>query len=185
VLGGGSYWPHYLIQLIAPASVLAGAALGGLRLPVRAAAVVALAAVAVIGTLGAAPVVRSARVRGGVVDVAGYVRAHARPGDTQYVMYAKANAGYYTGLQSPYPYAWSLLVRERADAMPLLHLLRSPRRPTWVIEWQRPDRWNLDPSHAIERALHRHYRVVARRHGHAIYHRTSSPAPPLPRRSPS
>jgi hypothetical protein len=118
--------------------------------------------------------------------VADYVRAHARPGDTQYVMYAKANAGYYTGLQSPYPYAWSLLVRAHPDAMPrLLHLLRSPRRPTWLIEWQRPDRWNLDPSHAIEHALHSHYRVVAHRHGHAIYHRTSSPARPLPRRSPS
>jgi hypothetical protein len=184
VLGGGSYWPHYLIQLIAPASLLAGAALGGLRLPVRAAAVAALVAVAVIGTVGAAPVVRSARARGGVVDVAGYVRAHARPGDTQYVMYAKANAGYYSGLQSPYPYAWSLLVRAHPGAMPrLLHLLQSPRRPTWVIGWQPPNRWQLDPTHSIARALRAHYRVVAHRHGHPIYHRTSSPARSLPRRS--
>ena len=184
VLGGGSYWPHYLIQLIAPASLLAGAALGGLRLPARALAVAALVTVAVLGTLGAAPVVRSARARVGVVDVANYVRTHARPGDTQYVMYAKASADYYTGLQSPYPYAWSLLVRAHPGAMPrLLHLLRSPRRPTWVIEWQRPDRWNLDPRHDIERALRAHYRVVAHRHGHSIYHRISSPARSLPRRS--
>ena len=184
VLGGGSYWPHYLIQLIAPASLLAAAALGGLRRPARAAALVALVAVAVIGTVHAGPVVHAARARGRVVDVAGYVRAHARPGDTQYVMYAKASAAYYTGLQSPYPYAWSLLVRAHPGAMPrLLHLLQSSRRPTWVIEWQRPNRWNLDPSHAIERALHSNYRVVAHRHGHAIYHRISSPARPLPRRS--
>jgi len=129
------------------------AALGGLRLPVRAAAVAALVTVAILGTLGAAPVVRSARARVAVIDVANYVRTHARPGDTQYVMYAKANANYYTGLQSPYPYAWSLLVRAHPGAMPrLLHLLQSPRRPTWVIEWQRPDRWNLDPRHDIVRA---------------------------------
>jgi hypothetical protein len=32
LLGGGSYWPHYLIQLLAPASVLAGAALAGVAL---------------------------------------------------------------------------------------------------------------------------------------------------------
>jgi 4-amino-4-deoxy-L-arabinose transferase-like glycosyltransferase len=185
VLGGGSYWPHYLIQLIAPASLLAGALLGGLRLPVRAAAVAALIAVAVIGTIGAAPVVRAARARSGVVAVAHYVRAHARPGDTQYVMYAKANANYYTGLQSPYPYAWSLIVRAHPDAIPrLVHLLESPRRPTWVIGWQRPNAWQLDPHHDVARALHAHYRLVAHRRGQPIYHRISSPAPSLPRRSP-
>ncbi len=186
VLGGGSYWPHYLIQLVAPASLLAGAALAGVHRGIRGAAVVAFVAIAVIGTIGAAPTVRSARQRGGVVDVAGYVRKHARPGDTQYVMYAKANAGYYTGLQSPYPYAWSLLVRAHPGAMPrLLHLLRSPARPTWIIAWQKPDRWKLDPRHQIADALRTHYRVVAHRHGHPIYHRTSSPVPTRsPRSSP-
>ena len=53
VLGGGSYWPHYLIQLVAPASLLAGAALArapragprrGRRRPRRA---------RVVGTVGA------------------------------------------------------------------------------------------------------------------------------------
>ena len=115
-----------------------------------------------------------------------WVQAHARPGDTQYVMYAQANAGYYTGLQSPYPYAWSLLVRAHPGAMPrLLHLLQSPRRPTWIVGWQRPNAWQLDPRHAIAHALHAHYRVVAHVHGRPIYHRTSSPAPARsPRSSP-
>jgi hypothetical protein len=131
-----------------------------------------------MGTAGAAPTIRAARRHAGVVAVAGYVHRHARPGDTQYVMYAKANADYYTGLQSPYPYAWSLLVRAHPGAMPrLLHLLRSPRRPTWIIAWQKPGRWHLDPRHQIADALRAHYRVVAHRHGHRIYHSTSSPAP--------
>ena len=121
---------------------------------------------------------QASRQRSGVVSVAHYVRAHARPGDTQYVMYAHANVGYYTGLQSPYPYAWSLMVRAVPGAPArLLHLLRSPQRPTWIVGWERPDRWQLDPHRAIARALHTHYRVVARVHGHPIYHRTSAPAP--------
>jgi hypothetical protein len=146
---------------------------------VRAAAAVALVAVAAVGTVAAAPSARASRGRD-VLHVARYVRTHARPGDTQYVMYAKANAGYSTGLPSPYPYAWSLLVRAHPGAIPrLLELLRSPRRPTWIVGWQRPSHWGLDPQHAIRDALRAHYRVVAPVEGHPIYHRL-----PLPRSQP-
>ena len=174
VLGGGSYWPHYLIELVAPASLLAGAALSPVRLGGRVAA--ALAAVAVIGTVGAVGPARAIQTDHGVVPVAHYVRDHARPGDTQYVLYARANVGYYTGLPSPYPYAWSLLVRAHPGAVTeLRQLLESPRRPTWIVGWQRPSRWGLDPGGATARSLQAHYRVVAHVHGHPIYHRTSSP----------
>jgi hypothetical protein len=174
VLGGGSYWPHYLIELVAPASLLTGAALSRMR--VGSLVAVLLAAVAVTGTVGGVGQVRARQQRHGVVAVASYVRDHARPGDTQYVMYARANVGYYTGLPSPYPYAWSLLVRAHPGATARLrHLLESPRRPTWIVGWQRPSRWGLDPGGATARALHAHYLVVAHVHGHPIYHRTSSP----------
>ena len=132
--------------------------------------------VAVVGTVGGVGQARALQQRHGVVAVASYVRDHARPGDTQYVMYARANVGYYTGLPSPYPYAWSLLVRAHPGATARLRqLLESPRRPTWIVGWQRPSRWGLDPGGATARALHAHYRVVAHVHGHPIYHRTSSP----------
>jgi 4-amino-4-deoxy-L-arabinose transferase-like glycosyltransferase len=174
VLGGGSYWPHYLIELVAPASLLTGAALSGLR--VGSVVAVALAAVAASGTVGGVGHSRALPQRHGVVAVASYVRDHARPGDTQYVMYARANVGYYTGLPSPYPYAWSLLVRAHPGATARLQqLLESPRRPTWIVGWQPPSRWGLDPTGATARALDSHYRVVAHVHGHPIYHRTSSP----------
>jgi hypothetical protein len=91
-------------------------------------------------------------------------------------MYARANVGYYTGLPSPYPYAWSLMVRAVPGATGrLLALLDSPRRPTWIVGWQWPSAWHLDPHHAIKAALKQHYRVVAHAHGHPIYHRRSSP----------
>jgi hypothetical protein len=147
--------------------------------------VIAFAAVALMGTLGAVAPVRAAKQHRGVLAVASYVRTRARPGDTQYVLWAKANVGYYTGLQSPYPYAWSLLERAVPGAPDrLLQLLRSPLRPTWIVQWERPNRWQLDPRGAIRRAIHAHYRVVARVDGHPIYHRTSSPAPPPQRRNP-
>ena len=177
VLGGGSYWPHYLIELVAPASLLTGAALASVR--ARGVIVAALAAVAVIATVGGVAKARTLQTRHAVVPVAHYVRDHARPGDTQYVIYARANVGYYTGLPSPYPYAWSLLVRAHPGAIPQLRqLLASPRRPTWIVGWQRPSAWGLDPGGATARALKAHYRVVAHVHGHPIYHRTSSPRSP-------
>jgi hypothetical protein len=136
----------------------------------------ALAAVAVVATVGGVAKARELQTRHAVVPVARYVREHARPGDTQYVLYARANVGYYTGLPSPYPYAWSLLVRAHPGAIAQLRrLLGSPRRPTWIVGWQRPSRWGLDPEGATARALHAHYRVVAHVHGHPVYHRTSSP----------
>ena len=97
---------------------------------------------------------RHARPRStGRLRAASYVRRHARPGDTQYVMYARANVGYYAGLPSPYPYAWSLLVRAHPGATARLRqLLASPRRPTWIVGWQPPDRWGLDPGGATPRS---------------------------------
>jgi hypothetical protein len=176
VLAGGYYWAHYLIQLIAPASLLAGAALARLRAVPRSVVAGALVAVMLAGTVASLPRVRAVHERLGVIGAADFVRRHARPGDTQYVMYARANIGYYTGLASPYPYAWSLMVRAIPGATGrLLALLDSARRPTWIVGWQRPSTWHLDPHHAIKDALQRRYRVVARVHGHPIYHRRSSP----------
>jgi 4-amino-4-deoxy-L-arabinose transferase-like glycosyltransferase len=174
VLAGGTYWPHYLIQLIAPACLLTGAALA--RLPGRAVVAAAIAALAISASLGGQHRVNRAQEHLGVLGAARYVRTHARPGDTQYVLYARANVGYYTGLPSPYPYAWSLLVRAHPGAIPRLRqLLASPRRPTWIVGWQRPSSWRLDPSGSTAALLRSHYRVVAHVHGHPIYHRTSSP----------
>ena len=66
-----------------------------------------------------------------------YIRDHARPGDTDYVMYARPNVVYYAGLRHPYPYLWSLMVRVRPGARAQLQrLLGSPRRPTWLVQWQ-------------------------------------------------
>jgi hypothetical protein len=156
VLGGGSYWPHYLIELVPVTCVAAGA----LRPPkLLLAAAVALAVLAAVGgarQVHAHPPYRQTR------NAAAYVRDHARPGDTQYVMYARANFLYYAGLPSPYPYHWSLMMRAKPGAVAQLrHLLASPRRPTWLVEWQPPNAWGLDRSGATSRLIAAHYRRVA------------------------
>jgi hypothetical protein len=164
VLGGGSYWPHYLIELV-PVTCVAAAVL---RPPskVLAAATALSLAVAIAGGAYVAvkPPNRAALAAGR------YVRHHARPGDTAYVLYAHANALEAAGLPSPYPYAWSLMVRARPGAIPRLRaLLASSRRPTWIVAWQRPGRWGLDRGGTTARLIAEHYRRTAVVAGQPIY----------------
>lgn len=179
VLAGGSYWPHYLIQLVAPAGTLAAVALTSVKPRLGMSALAAIAALSIAVSAVGAHVVRARQPLRPDLAVATYVRTHARPGDTQYVMYARANLGYYTGLRSPYPFAWSLLVRAIPGATQRLdRLLASPQRPTWLIGWQPPDKWHLDPTGVTRRLLRREYRRVAVVAGRPIYHRAVSIAAP-------
>jgi hypothetical protein len=85
-------------------------------------------------------------------------------------MYAQANVVYYTGLPTPYPYAWSLMVRAIPGARAhLQRLLGSAGRPTWVVQWQDDDRWQLDPGDRTDRLLARGYRLAALVCGKPIY----------------
>ena len=164
VLAGGSYWPHYLIELVPVTSVAAG--LLRPRAAILAAAAAASVAVSAAGGLYASahPPYRDERA------AAAYVRAHARPGDSLYVLYARANVLADAGLASPYPYAWSLMVRARPGAVPRLRrLLTGARRPTWIVGWQPPAAWGLDRDGATARLLAARYRRVASVAGHPIY----------------
>jgi 4-amino-4-deoxy-L-arabinose transferase-like glycosyltransferase len=172
VLAGGSYWGHYLIELMPVSCVAAAAGIAGRRRGARLVLTGACTAVALFAAVGGVVhhALHPAYQR--ELAVARYVRDHARPGDTQYVMYARANVNYYAGLPSPYPYAWSLMVRAVPDARARLQrLLASPHRPTWVVEWQDDDIWRLDPGGRTDRLLARGYRLAATVAGHRIYRR--------------
>jgi hypothetical protein len=170
VLGGGSYWPHYLIELVPVSCVAAAAGIAGSGRVIRLVTVGACSAVMLSAAVGGIGFVRAHPPHRTALAIARYVRTHARPGDTQYVMYAQANIGYYTGLPSPYPYAWSLMVRAKPGAIAQLQrLLASPQRPTWLVKAQRPDRWRLDPVGRTAHLIASHYRPVAKVRGHRIY----------------
>jgi hypothetical protein len=177
VLAGGSYWAHYLIELVPVSCVAAAAGIAGRQRPTRIVLTGACAAVALFAAVGGVvhhaldpPYQRE-------LAVARYVRDHARPGDTQYVMYARANVNYYAGLPSPYPYMWSLMDRAVPGAPARLQrLLGSTRRPTWVVQWQDAGSWQLDPGDRTGRLLARGYRLAATVRGHRIYRRREIPA---------
>lgn len=178
VLGGGSYWSHYLIQLIPVCSIATAVALAAAPPRVRLAVLSGAALVAAATALGAVWFLAAHPQRRPELAVAGYVRANARLGDSQYVMYARANIAYYDGLPTPYPYAWSLMIRAVPGARAQLRrTLNSDARPTWIIGWQSDDRWNLDEDGAMDRILARRYRRVTTVCGHPIYLRTDRRRP--------
>jgi hypothetical protein len=172
VLGGGSYWSHYLIELVPVSCVAAAVGLAGRRRVTRTVALGACTAVALIAAVGGVVQVSAHPPHQQAVAVGRYVRTHAHPGDTQYVMYAQANTGYYSGLPSPYPYAWSLMVRAKPGAIAQLQsLLGSARRPTWLVKAQPARRWGLDPNGRTRRLIASHYRLAATVQGQRVYER--------------
>ena len=179
VLGGGSYFSHYLIELIPVSCVAASAALARAPMPIGIAALGAVAALALGSANEGVEYLNRQTPHRRELAVGRYIREHARPGDTQYVMYARPNIVYYAGLHQPYPYLWSLMVRVRPGARPQLErLLSSSRRPTWLVEWHTPGRWGLDPDGRLERALASGYRVVAVICGFPVFVRNDRPDPP-------
>jgi Dolichyl-phosphate-mannose-protein mannosyltransferase len=179
VLGGGSYFMHYLIELVPVSCVAAAAVIARARAPIRVVALGAFVAVALNGAHDGAALAAHRTPHRRELAVGHYIRDHARPGDTTYVMYARANVVYYTGLRQPYPYLWSLMVRVRPGARAQLQrLLGSTQRPTWLVRWQRVRRWGLDPGGAMDRLLRRGYRRTAIVCGFPIFVRIDRPAPP-------
>jgi hypothetical protein len=161
VLLSGSYSPPYVIELMPAAAV--GMAITCARHPRLGVGAAAMAAfLALTPTL-----------RGAVHDsadgfaqearaIGSYVRARALPGQTLYVLYARANVLYYAGLPSPFPYDWALMMRAIPHAGDRLRaLLAGPTRPTWIVAQDRPSSYGLDPGAHTAQLLSGHYRVVA------------------------
>jgi hypothetical protein len=161
ILLGGSYWPHYLIALVAVTA--AGAATAFRRYPFLGA--VATAVIVLPTVIHAAGVARNDSAdtyQESALTLGHYIRDRSLPGQSAYAMYAKVNAVYYTGLRSPYPYNWSLMVRAVPGAESRLRsLLASPARPTWIIRAQGARSFGLDRSGATRRLLKMHYRRLA------------------------
>jgi 4-amino-4-deoxy-L-arabinose transferase-like glycosyltransferase len=159
VLLGGSYWSHYLIELIPMAAATAALALSSRgRLLARVSAL-ALITVAIGGAL-AGPDRSDARGSASTPEEIGIaIAARAHHGDTIYVRYSQPNITYYSGLRNPYPYDWSLMLRTIPGAQHRLRaLLRSPARPTWVVAWESSTAYDLDGDGTTARLINRHYR---------------------------
>ncbi|GAA4697808.1 hypothetical protein [Nocardioides conyzicola] len=168
VLGGGSYWLHYLMGLV-PALVLLTAAacqrtLPGQRLLRATYALMAVSTIGALVVVGVRPIQRPEH------PVVHWLDAHKRPGDTAVVAFGAPNILQSTGLRSPYPDLWSLPVRVHdPELRDLSALLEGADRPTWVIVAGRSlGSWGIDGSTA-NRVLAEHYDRAATTDDWTIY----------------
>jgi hypothetical protein len=170
VVGGGNYWSHYLIALVPMVALAAGLSARRdqpLWTSVRAAALLALVATLVVTPLSA---LRTQQARTTPAQVADWLRHSSRPGDTVAVPFTHANVIGMSRLAPTYPYSWSLPIRTLDPRLDLLvRTLRGAHAPTWVVRWDAPHTWNLDPRNRVARTLLQRYRLVATVCGHDVW----------------
>ncbi len=178
---GGSYWAHYLIQLVPAAALAAGLVAVAVPRGWRRAGAVALVGAAAV-TIGATVVSpdedgREARLVGEAIGGA------SRPGDTAVVAYGQPNVLLAAGTRSPYPYLWSLPVRTLDPELSALRAtLASDDAPTWLVEWSGFDTWGVDADRLLPLVTER-YREVARVCGRTVWLDRAVERPPVPSRS--
>ncbi len=164
VLLGGSYWPHYLQQLVPGIALGAGVVIaeGGRaarRMRVLARASVASAAVATAGTVAVYALVPSVS---SPQQVGTWLAHSSHGGDTAVVTYGHPQILEQADLASPYPYLWSLQMRTLDERQQRLRqTLRGPDAPTWVVQVTTLDAWDIDRDGALRRLLADRYRHVA------------------------
>lgn len=177
VLLGGSYWHHYLIQLIAPSAIAVGViTVEGRRRSRTVILYVAAAAVVAWGIGFALPDGSSGTAAGTAI------RDASRPDDTIVSVWGHPDVVLTSGLASPYEHLWSLPVRTLdPDLEEFVAVLRGPRAPTWLVVRPGARTWGL-PIERIDRVVARDYREVATVCGLTIFVRADADRP-VPRRT--
>lgn len=157
---GGSFWQDYLLPLI-PGAALCAALLAGrdgrtgrtMRGLVVAAIVSAVLAMGFWLVWNATGHQEFDEVRTGEA-----IAGSAQPGDTLVVFGGRADLQRVSGLDSPYPYLWSLPMRTRdPEYADLTALLGSTEAPTWLVEWVDLDAWADAGVPELRRAIDEHY----------------------------
>ncbi|MEV6599297.1 hypothetical protein AB0M36_20950 [Actinoplanes sp. NPDC051346] len=166
---GGSYWPHYFVQLLPALVLLAAAAVVGAAVAWRR---WALASVVVLPTLvwlavlvPMSPDRRSATIPYDALAarddrIAAVIKASSAPGDRIYVLESEAYLYFAADRESPYPYLWGKPIDKIPDALPLLRAtLASPQRPVLVVLDTPPEA--VDPTGGIAADLAAYYHPEA------------------------
>jgi hypothetical protein len=164
---GGSYWAHYLFQLV-PASALAvGLMVQHIHPRVRAIAttfVVAMTAGNLIWNVAVPP---DDGVEAAVVGT--WLKESANPSDQAVIAYGQPNVLANADMTSPYPYLWSLPVRTLdPDLSVMSDAISGPDRPAWFVDWSGIDSWGVDAT-TLRSVLESNYREVAQICGRSIW----------------
>lgn len=183
VFAGGSYWLHYLLEML-PGLVLAAAiAGGGVRRTRRVGRPVVVYALVLAVIAGTTSSLQRIETGSRPSAAASWLRAATVPGDTAVIGYGQPGILYEAGLTSPYPMVWSLPVRVRDPRLTeLAAVLAGPDAPEWIVLWQGTLRsWGIDPA-AAQPVVRDRYRQVSTVCGFAMLLRDDVqrrlPAPP-------
>jgi 4-amino-4-deoxy-L-arabinose transferase-like glycosyltransferase len=170
---GGSYWPHYYLQLVPPTAVLAGIAVAAVRLPwLRAIALVAVLAPTAAWLVALAPMGQAERESTipyyGLARrderIAADVRATTCPGDPIFVLVSEANIYFLAHRDSPYPYLWGKPIEKIPGSLDRMRaVLGGPQRPVLVLLNSSPR--SVDPSGRLSQVLGERYRPAGSLHG--------------------
>jgi hypothetical protein len=112
--------------------------------------------------------------------IGGAVAEVAVPGDSLTALYGRPQVNQASGLPSPYPYLWNLPIRVRdPDLREFASLLRSDRRPTWLVLGPETSTWGS--SFELGAVVYTHYAPVTTHRDLTVYLRrdTDRPDPPL------
>ncbi len=185
ITGGGSYWPHYLVELapvtalaagvVAPQVTRAGRWMRGAARTVVAAA--ALGTVLMAALYAASPWMWFQQHAGE------WLAASSAPGDTAFVAYGNASVLEAADMQSPYPYLWSLPMRTLdPDLSRLRATLAGPEAPSWIVQLNALDSWGIDSDSRLQNLVEERYRLIGEVCGHPVWlradlRRRTAPAP--------
>ncbi len=178
IAAGGSYWQHYLVELIVPTALAAGLIAASASRRLLRPVVAAMVAVSLVAW--GASLFASVSAQGQVIgDSVGAVSA---PEDTIVSLLGDADMVQAAGLSSPYAYLWSLPARTLdPHGAQLDDALADPDAPTWVVVRGAQTQALLDRQGAGA-ILAQRYHVVAHVCGRPVYLRDgfdrSSPTPP-------
>jgi 4-amino-4-deoxy-L-arabinose transferase-like glycosyltransferase len=172
IVAGGSYWPHYLLQLAVGAAAAAGAVAPLLTRAGRwmrgAARMVVGAAVA--GTVAMAAIYASTPWVWFQERTGRWLAESAASGDTAVVVYGNPSVLEAADLPSPYPYLWSLPMRTLdRDQARLRSTLGGPDAPSWIVQVSGFDAWGIDVDSRLRHLVERRYRQVAEVCGNPVW----------------
>ncbi|MGK5740476.1 hypothetical protein [Micromonospora sp. URMC 103] len=166
---GGSYWPHYYVQLLPPLTVLAGVAITAVPRPGLRLAAAAIALLPQLVWLGALVPASTAERQDRIPyyglarrdeRIAAVVRAATAPDDRIFVLVSQSNIYFLAQRATDYPYLWGRPIEKIPGALPRLRaMLDGPDRPALVVLNSDPAK--VDASGEVSRILARHYRIRA------------------------
>lgn len=155
VLLGGSYWHHYLLQLVVPVSVAAGVL--AVERPWLGRPIVVYAAVVALVAWSASLSSSQGSTGQSVGEAIGAV---SQPDDTIVNLYGSPDIVQASGLSSPYAYLWSLPIKTLdQDLTQLNAVLSADTAPTWLVTRRSVRTWGLHTA-ATKGVIDSRYRKV-------------------------